>query len=141
MTGRTNQVGVKRESRGGGGGNLPSEIALYLVCYLKLLPSQGGPSYTSQAHRETSSGKAPYSSDSTLWQVDMQNNHHQEPSRQPLCSSVWAAIPLAKISNVQTVWETEKSQTQCQLACPKSPQERSIPGSTSWLAKGFLPIV
>lgn len=121
-------------------GNLPSEIAFYLVCYLKLPPSQGGPSYTSKAHLDTSSGKASYSSNSTLWQIDIQNNH-QEPSRQPMCSSAWAAIPWAKITNVLTVWETQKSQTQCQLACPEESSGKIYSRLHLLVCKGRLPFV
>lgn len=56
-----------------------------------------------------------------------------------MCSLAWAAIPQAKIANVLTVLETQKSQIQVSTSLPlKNHQERSIPGSTSWLAKGFL---
>lgn len=56
-----------------------------------------------------------------------------------MCSLAWAAIPQAKIANVLTVLETQKSQIQVSTSLPlKNHPERSIPGSTSWLAKGFL---
>lgn len=56
-----------------------------------------------------------------------------------MCSLAWAAIPQAKIANVLTVLETQKSQIQVSTSLPlKNHQDRSIPGSTSWLAKGFL---
>jgi hypothetical protein len=106
-------------------------------------PSQGGPSYTNQDHRDTSSGKAPFKvillCDKLTFKATVTKN---QPSRQLICSLAWATIPRAKVTHVVTVLETQKSQVQVSASLPlKSPQERSIPGSTSWLAKGFLPFV
>lgn len=129
--------------RGRGEGSNPSEIAFYLACYLKVPPSQGGPSYTNQDHRDTSSGKAPFKvillCGKLTFKATVTKN---QPSRQLICSLAWATIPRAKVTHVLTVLETQKSQVQVSSSLPlKSPQERSIPGSTSWLAKGFLPFV
>lgn len=83
----------------------------------------------------TSSGS--YSSESTLWLS--KQPQHQGPSRQLMCSLAWAATPRAKNNKCTKVLETQRSQTQVSTSLSlKNHQERSIPGSTSWLATGFL---